>query len=137
MTSILYVYLNPARDFVRRNAPLPLLPPLKASLWGAETPPLLPHHPSLKPPFRTRKPLASLGLLFLSCSFFFFHFLFIFSHFLSFSILLNHFLSSSFIFLHLLASSFILFVFFLYFSFPLLGAQNLIFSGSQFRYDFS
>ena len=81
---------------------------------------------------------------FLSFSFIFFHFLsfsFIFFHFLSFSFIFFHFLSSSFIFscifLHFLPFSFILFVFFLSFSFPLLGAQNLIFSGSQFRYDFS
>ena len=48
---------------------------------------------------------------------FFFHF-FIFFHF--------HFLSFSFIFFH-----------FLSFSFSLLGAENLIFFGPQFRYDFS
>ena len=50
----------------------------------------------------------------------FFHFLF---HF---------FFRFSFIF----RFSFVFFSFFLSFSFSLLGAQNLIFSGPQFRYDF-
>ena len=54
-----------------------------------------------------------------------FSFFFIF-HFLSFSFNFCHFLSFSFIFFH-----------FLSFSLSLLGAQNLIFFGPQFRYDFS
>ena len=67
-------------------------------------------------------------------SFIFYHFLFFF-HFLLFSSIFFHFLSFSFIFLHVLSFSFIFF--FLYYSFSLLGAQNLILFGSQFRYDFS
>ena len=66
---------------------------------------------------------------FLSCSVMFFHVLscsFMFFHFPSFSFIFLHFPSFSFIFLH-----------FLSFSLSLLGAQNLIFLGPQFRYDFS
>ena len=83
-------------------------------------------------------------LYFLSCSSIFFHFLtfsFIFLHFPSFSFIFFHFsifsiFSFSFIFVHFLSFSFIFFHF-LSCSFSLLGAQNLIFFGPQFRYDFS
>ena len=47
-----------------------------------------------------------------------------------------HVLSFSFIFFYFLSFSFIFF-YFLSFSLSLLGAQNLIFFGPQFRYDFS
>ena len=56
-------------------------------------------------------------------SFFLFFISFIFFHFLS---IFLHFLSCSFMFFHVLS-----------FSLSLLGAQNLIFFGPQFRYDFS
>ena len=59
-------------------------------------------------------------------SFIFFHFLSLSFHFHSFSFIFFHFHSFSFIFFH-----------FLSFSLSLLGAQNLIFLGPQFRYDFS
>ena len=67
---------------------------------------------------------------FFSC-FHFFHFSFHFlCHFLSFSIIFFHFLSFSFIIYHFLSFSFTFFFHFLSW------AQNLIFLGPQFRYDF-
>ena len=68
----------------------------------------------------------------------FLHFPSVFLHFLSFSFIFFHFRSFSFIFVHFLSFSFIFIHFhFLSFSLSWLGAQNLIFFGPQFRYDFS
>ena len=78
-------------------------------------------------------------LHFLSLSFIVFHCLslsFIIFHYLSFSFIFFHFPSFSFIFLHCPSLSFIV-LHFPSLSLSLLGAQNLIFSGPQFRHDFS
>ena len=89
---------------------------------------------------------ASLGwpetLLFFFFSIFFKIFLPFFFNFFtfilfSFSFIFFHFLSFSFIFFHFLSFSFNFFHFLFIFSFCLSGAQNLIFFGPQFRYDFS
>ena len=86
------------------------------------------------------KPWKSSGILRVKAKFFifvhfpFFHHFSPFFHFLSFSFIF-HFLSFSFIFFHFLSFSF-MFFHFLSFSFSLFCAQNLIFFGPQFRYDF-
>ena len=97
--------------------------------------------------------LLSFSFIFLIFSLFsFFHFFhfFIFLQFRSFSFIFFHFPSFSFMFFHVLSCSFIflsfsfhfplfslIFLDVLSFSLSLLGAQNLIFFGPQFRYDFS
>ena len=77
-------------------------------------------------PWKSSRILRLNPIFFISLFFHHFSLFFTCFHFLSFSFIFFHFPSFSVIFSH-----------FLSFSSSLLGAQNLIFWGAQFRYDFS